>query len=125
MLGLAGNVMRQGLRLGFPNRETTIATLPGKSWHSLGFQPLRRAAFEDFDHLGYILGARELEESVHVVRGASDSDGRTLNSAKNATEIGVSGLDQVAFTEKRAAVFGRENEMYQQTGKGTAAWYIT
>jgi hypothetical protein len=64
------------------------------------------------------LGARELEESMHVISGASDSDGRTLNSAKNATEIGVSGLEQVAFAEKRAAVFGRENEMYQQTGKG-------
>jgi hypothetical protein len=41
-----------------------------------------------------------------------------LDSAKNATEIGMSGLEQIAFTEKRAAVFGRENEMYQQTGKG-------
>jgi hypothetical protein len=57
-----------------------------------------------------------LEESVHVVGGASDSDGRTLNSAKNSTEIGVSGLEQVAFAENRAAVFGRENEMYRQTG---------
>jgi hypothetical protein len=53
-----------------------------------------------------------------VAGGASNSDGRTLNSAKNSTEIGVSGLEQVAFTKKRAAVFGRENEMYQQTGKG-------
>jgi hypothetical protein len=48
------------------------------------------------------LGGRELEESVHVVGGPSDSDGRTLNSANNATEIGVSGLEQVAFAEKRA-----------------------
>jgi hypothetical protein len=118
MLGLAGNVLHQGLCLGFSDRETTIATLPGKSWDSLGFQPLRGVAFEDFDHLGYILGARELGKSMHVISGATDSDGRTLNSAKNATEIGVSGLEQVAFTEKRAAVFGRENEMYQQTGKG-------
>jgi len=82
----------------------------------LGFQPLRGVAFEDFDHLGYILGARELEESMHVISGPSDSDGRTLDSAKNAAEIGVSRLEQVAFAEKRAAVFGRENEMYQQTG---------
>jgi hypothetical protein len=57
-----------------------------------------------------------LEESVHVVRGASDSDGRKSNSAKDSTEIRVSGLEQVAFTEKRAAVFGRENEMYEQNG---------
>ena len=106
MLGLTGNVLHQSLCLGFPDRETTIATLPGKSWDSLGFQPLRRAAFEGFDHLGYILGARELEESMHVVGGASNSDGRTLDSAKNSSEIGVSGLEQVALTEKRAAVFG-------------------
>ena len=92
MLGLAGNVLHQGLCLGLSDRETTIATLPGKSWHSLGFQPLRGAAFEGFDHLGYILGARELEESVHVISGASDSDGRTLDSAKNSPEISVSGL---------------------------------
>ena len=64
MLGLAGNVMHQGLCLGFPDQETTIAALPGKSWDSLG----------------------------------------------------VSGLEQVVFTEKRAAVFGRENGMYEQTG---------
>ena len=56
-----------------------------------------------------------MEESVHVVGGASDSEGRTLDSAKNSAEISVSGLEQVAFAEKRAAVFGRENEMYQQT----------
>jgi len=118
MLGLAGNVLHQGLCLGLADRKTTIATLPGKSWDSLGFQPLRRAAFEDFDHLGYILGARELEESVHVVGGASDSDGRTLDSAKNPAEISVSGLEQVAFPEKRVPVLGRENEMYQQTGQG-------
>jgi len=93
MLGLvAANVSHQSLCLGLADRETTIATLPGKSWDSLGFQPLRRAAFEDFDHLGYILGARELEESVHVISGASDSDGRTLDSAKNSPEISVSGL---------------------------------
>jgi hypothetical protein len=53
---------------------------------------------------------------MHVVGGASDSNRRTLNLAKNSTEIDVSGLEQVAFTEKRAAVFARENEMYQQTG---------
>ena len=79
--------MHQGLCLGFPDQETTIAALPGKSWDPLGFQPLRRAAFEDFDHLGYILGARELEESMHVVGGASDSKGRTLDSAKNSCDI--------------------------------------
>ena len=58
MLGLAGNVLHQGLCLGFSDRETTIATLLACIFHSL------------------------------------------------------------AFTEKRATVFGRENEMYQQTGKG-------
>jgi hypothetical protein len=90
----------------------------------LGFQPLRGVAFEDFDHLGYILRARELEESVHVVGGASDSDGRTLDSAKNSAKISVSALEQVSFTEKRVPVFGRENEMYQQTGLLLAAcWY--
>jgi hypothetical protein len=116
MLGLAGNVIHQGLCLGLSDRETTIATLPGKSWHSLRFQSLIRAAFEDLHDLGYILGGRKLEESVHVVGDASNSDRGTLNSAKNAAEIGVSGLEQVAFAEKRAAVFGRENQMYQQTG---------
>jgi hypothetical protein len=35
---------------------------------------------------------------------------------KSWDSSGVSGLEPVAFTEKRAAVFGRENEMYQQTG---------
>jgi hypothetical protein len=71
------------------------------------------------------LVARELKESVHVISGTSNSDGRTLDSAKNAPEIGVSGLEQVAFAEKRAAVFGRENEMYQQTGKGLRAYSTT
>ena len=41
-----------------------------------------------------------MEGSVHVVGGASKSDGRTLDSAKNSSEIGVSGLEQVALTEK-------------------------
>jgi hypothetical protein len=116
LLGLAGNVLHQGLRLGFSDRRNNHSHVARQKRHSLGFQSLRGAAFEDFDHLGYILGARELEESVHVVRGASDSDGRTLNSAKNSTEIGVSGLEQIAFTEKQAAVLGRENEMYEQAG---------
>ena len=53
-----------------------------------------------------------------MVGGVSDSNRTTLNSAKNSTEIGVSGLEQVAFAEKRVPVFGRENEMYEQTGKG-------
>jgi hypothetical protein len=47
MLGLAGNVMHQGLCLGLSDRE----------------------------------------ESVHVVGGASNSDGRTLDSAKNSCDI--------------------------------------
>ena len=33
-----------------------------------------------------------MEKSVHVVGGASDSEGRTLDSAKNSAEISVSGL---------------------------------
>jgi hypothetical protein len=82
--------------------------LPGKSWDFLGFQPLREAAFEDFDHLGYILGARELEESMHVISGAADSDGRTLNSAKNATEIGVSGLEQFGCRETGSGLWSRK-----------------
>ena len=38
------------------------------------------------------------------------------SAALKARKIGLSGLEQVAFAKKRAAVFGRENDMYEQTG---------
>jgi hypothetical protein len=63
-------------------------------------------------------GAPEAREQMHMVLHAADEDGRTIELFGDAAEIRMERVARGFVAQQRTAVFGGENEMNVNGGKG-------
>src|SRR5437773_8139453 len=120
MLLLSGDVLLHLVEIGLAHGEIRVAALPlelGVIASAL-LQPEVRDAFQFLHPFGLRDGAPESREQMQVVFHATDEDGRAIELFGNAAEIGVERVARGFVAQERAAVFGGEDEMNVNDGKG-------
>ena len=71
MFRLIADIRDHGVSLRFANGKTGIPALPSETVEPLGLQPVRGIALDDFNKLGDLQRARQLEEGMYVVSGTA------------------------------------------------------
>ncbi len=81
-------------------------------------QPEVRDAFQFLHPFGLRDGAPEAREQMHVVFHAADEEGRAIELFGDAAEIRMERVARGFVAQERSAVFGGEDQMNVNSGKG-------
>src|SRR5437667_4668947 len=124
MLLLTGDVLLHLFEIRLADTEIRVATLPFEVGviATAFLQPEVRDAFQFLHPFGLRDGAPEASEQMDMVFHATDEDGRAIELFGNPAEIRVEGVASGFVAQELATVFGGEDEMNVNGGKGL--WHV-
>ena len=120
MLFLPADILLNRFEMGLAHGEIRIAALPfevGVIATAL-LQPEVRDAFQFLHPFGLGEGAPEARERMDMVFHAAAEEGRAIELFGDAAEIRMERVARGFVAQERSAVFGGEDEMYVNGGKG-------
>ena len=116
------NVPNQRIKVGWPNREQAIPTLPSELRHTFFFHPHGRRSLEVRHNLRRSPRRRQTQRQMNMIGNSSHSKAFTVHAAGRACDVGMQPRSDV-ITDQRHAVLSAEYDMHQIQTEGLRHGY--